>query len=204
MGLIEKIKDLFKKKTFDIAEETLKVEDEEYEVTYQRVTQIMSHGNMNNGSYCDEVDVLLWKPEFNGVNVTILCDRLVMDDLHQHKYGRLFLHTDLNCISILNIEQQSSGFKMITPIEDDSAFVALEISPSNIKDELIIPDKPRTGFKWGSYISVKTSHLVPTSRYGHRFILNFSVSGEFDIDIYYYCEGMKAPKCIFEKSFCCK
>ena len=68
------------------------------------LVNIMGHGHLNMGSYSDDVDVHLWLPEMNGVNVTMLCDRLV--DKGNETDGFIFLITDksdINCLSVLII-----------------------------------------------------------------------------------------------------
>ena len=193
-------------------------DDAEYEIAKMQIIQMMGHGHLNMGKYADDVDVEMWLPEFHNRNVTILCDRLVMDDIHNNRKGFLILHTgtnDLDCLSLLNLEQQSSGFKIVDRIEDNFGAIVLEVTPSYVKDELIIPDNPWLGFSWGqefgfyddatnSIIHPLTSKKVPISTYGHLFILNFTVSGEFNLDIYYIRKGDDEMRWIFSKSFCCK
>ena len=50
----------------------------------------------------------------------------------------------------------------------------------------------------------ETTHNLPTSRYGHHFILNFTVLGEFNLDIFFIEKDGNIPVRIFQKSFCCK
>lgn len=164
--------------------------------------------NLPCSSCSDVVEVKLWLPEMNGVNVTICCDRLVKDN---NGDGSLIaLVTDLgciNCLSVLNIEQQSSGFKIGRQIDvDDKSILFMEVSSDRIKSELTIPDDYTTGFVWGkklNNLNVQT-HGVSTSKYESRYILNFSVSGEFNLDICYVSEKETEPIWIFSKSFCCK
>lgn len=159
-------------------------------------------------SCSDLVEVKLWLPEMNGANVTIFCDRLVKDN---NGDGSLIaLVTDfgcINCLSVLNIEQQSSGFKKGNQIDvDDKSILFMEVSSDCIKSELTIPDDYATGFVWGkklNNLNVQT-HAVPTLKYDSQYILNFSVSGEFNLDICYISGKGTEPIWIFSKNFCCK
>lgn len=97
-------------------------DNDEYETIKQRIKQMMDHGHLNMGSFSDDVDVKLWLPEMGGYNVTIFCDRLME---RYREEGFVFLMTgkgDINCLSILNIEEQSSGFKLFKQVEDDVLF----------------------------------------------------------------------------------
>lgn len=47
-------------------------------------------------------------------------------------------------------------------------------------------------------------HGVSTEQYNSKYILNFSVCGEFKLEIYYLPNGDDEPKWLFRKSFCCK
>lgn len=193
-------------------------DDAKYEITKMQIRQMIGHGHLNMGQYADDVDVKMWLPEFHSINVTMFCDRLVMDDMHNNRQSFLVLRTDkndLNCLSLLNLEEQSSGFKIVDRIEEDFGAIVLEVSPSYVKDELIIPDNPWLGFSWGqdrgvydhstrSFLYPLTSKKVPVSPYGHHFILNFSVCGEFELDIYYLTKGENKMKWVFGKGFCCK
>ena len=162
--------------------------------------------NILMGNYSEDVDVHFWLPEMNGVNVTILCDRLIQ------KYGDgvILLVTDrgdMNCLSMLNIVEQSSGFKLSGQAGDEKFdIVKLETDESCVKDWLTIPDDPWCGFSWGNKHLDKPvpSHMVPTSKFDSRYILNFSVSGEFNLGICYVPKRTGEQICLFEKSFSCK
>lgn len=39
--------------------------DQEREEIYRRFKEAMGHGHLNMGTYCEDVDVKLWIPEFN-------------------------------------------------------------------------------------------------------------------------------------------
>lgn len=179
-----------------------------------RLKEAMSHGHLNMGAYSDDVDVKLWLPEFNGYNTTLFCDRL----LKQHgEQGFFLLRTnnhDLDCVSLLNIEHQSSGFKLCDVLkgegDDEKGTILLEVSPNYVKDELAIPDEKYIwdGFRWNyrpKPVSVLDhSHPVPTSQFGHSYILNFTVSGEFDLEIYYMPNSDAQAIWVFRKGYCCK
>ena len=48
------------------------------------------------------------------------------------------------------------------------------------------------------------THNVPVSKFGHSYILNFTVCGEFELDIFYcHGDGSDFMK-IFRQNFCCK
>ena len=190
--------------------------DFEYEKAKERIKKKMEHGNLLNGSYCEDVDVKLGLPEMNAVNTTIFCDRLIA----KYGCGCMFLHTEIDCISQLNIEYQSSGFHLFDTIKEaDMEMLVLRADPAFIKPNLFIPKKWETGFTWCPTVQkyriiykphnvpfVEEPHFkkVPTSQYGHNYILNFSVSGEFGLDIYYLPEEGEEPMLIFSKSYCCK
>lgn len=172
------------------------------------LVNIMGHGHLNMGSYSDDVDVHLWLPEMNGVNVTMLCDRLV--DKGNETDGFIFLITDksdINCLSVLNIEDQSSGFEIYKQeSNENNDILIMKVSPNKIKKELKIPDDCWSGYVWGNHLSdcPIPSHGVPTSKFNCKYILNFSVSGEFNLEVYYVPKGEGKPVWLLKKSFCCK
>ncbi len=172
------------------------------------------------GSYADDVDVLMGLPEMNCYNVTVLCDRLLMNK-GKIREGVLAITGEVfRYISILNLEQQSSGFRILKKVEEEGRpeVLLLKVSPEDVKEKLIIPNKEYVwgGFTWGEnyrkpdilgpfhFNIIKTTHQVPTAKYGHRFILNFSVSGEFGLDMFFIPKDGGETKWIFSKSFCCK
>lgn len=185
----------------------------ECEEIYRRLKEVMSHGHLNMGAYCEDVDVELWLPEFNAYNTTLFCDRL----LKKHGERGFFLmrtdNHDLDCVSLLNLEHQSSGFKLCDVLkgegDDKKGVIILEVSPSHVKDELTIPDEKYIwyGFRWNFPKPVSVldhSHPVPTSQFGHSYILNFTVSGEFDLEIYYMPDSKAKPIWLFRKCYCVK
>ncbi len=180
--------------------------DYKYKAALQSMSKII-HGHPNMDLTSEDVDVSLWLPEMNGANVTIFCDRL----LERYDFeGFIFLITakdDIDCLSVLNIGDQSSGFEIYKQesIEDKSMLI-MRVNPSKIKKELKIPDDCRSGFTWGKHQPDRPipSHSVPTSRYNSRYILNFSVSGEFDLGIYYLPYYGNDAICLLNKCFCCK
>ena len=170
-----------------------------------------------NGACCDEIDVKLWLPELTRRNVTILCDRLLLDDIHSGRQGIIVITThrdDLCCFSYWNIEEQSSGFKMKDYIlgtdGHELSSVIIEVNPSYVKDELIVPKDDGEGFyRLGETRKVpsfteENSRRVSSYPYGQQFILNFTVGGEFRLFIDYYVQGNEDCRRIFEKGFCCK
>lgn len=182
-------------------------DNDEYETIKQRIKQMMDHGHLNMGSFSDDVDVKLWLPEMGGYNVTIFCDRLME---RYREEGFVFLMTgkgDINCLSVLNIEEQSSGFKLFKQVEyDDGEMLIMEVGPQNIRQELRIPDNKWDGFVWGNrqQDAPIPSHPVSTSRYNNQYILNFSVSGEFNLNVYFLPKDEGNAVWVMGKSFCCK
>lgn len=71
--------------------------EKDYALAYQYVMDYLGKGHLLSYSHCEDVDVKLWLPEMNGVNVTILCDKFV----ERNSYGDGFfvLVTDLGCIN---------------------------------------------------------------------------------------------------------
>lgn len=173
-----------------------------------RIKSIMGHGHLNMGSYSDDVDVYLWLPEMNSINVTMFCDRLVGKS--NETGGFIFLITDkgdINCLSVLNIEDQSSGFEIYEQESNENKdILIMKVSPNKTKKELRIPDDCWSGFVWGNHQSDRPipSHGVPTSKFNCKYILNFSVCGEFNLEVYYVPEGEGKPVWLLKKSFCCK
>ena len=188
----------------------------EYEETRRQVRERM-RARMRNGACCDEIEVKLWLPEFNNHNVTILCDRLLLDDINAGRQGFIILTTrtrDIGCFSYWNIEEQSSGFRMkdyiIGENRNDPASIILEVNPSYVKDELIVPNNVGEGcYELGNprsnvVFTDSNSRRVSTAHFGYDYILNFSVAGEFRLEIDHLREGEDDLRQIFQKGFCCK
>ena len=203
------VNEIFKKKG-------MYMEDLELEETRRLVRERMRL-RMRNGACCDEIEVKLWLPELTQRNVTIFCDKLLLDDIHAGKQGIIAITTrkeDLCHFSYWNIEDQSSGFKMKDYIlgteRDELSSVILEVTPTYVKDELIVPENNREGFyrlgeaRKTPVFTDRNSRRVSTSLYGQQFILNFTVGGEFRLYIDYYVQGDEDCKRIFERGFCCK
>lgn len=183
-------------------------DDYRHGITVQRIMRKISPGCPNMGSYSEDVDIRLWLHEMNSVNVTMFCDRLF--EKYNAFDGFIFLITandDINCLSVLNIEDQSSGFEICEKVSiENNNMLIMRANPSKIKNELNIPDDYRKGFEWGNHqpdLPIP-SHSVPTSQYNSRYILNFSVSGEFDLDVRYLPNDSENAIWLFGKSFCCK
>ena len=207
-------KALFGKKQ---AEET--ATEDAYAAAYSRIKEAMSHGHLLNGAYSEDVDVELWLPEMNGVNVTIFCDRLLCPKHGDTLKGVFVLMPEeTRNISELNIELQSSGFRLAGKenIPDHGEALFLRVDTKYVKDNLLIPNEWKSGFDWGenfvkSHINYylplyrdKYYKKVPTSQYGQRYILNFSVCGEFNMDVYFVPDGTESFVWILSKGFCCK
>ena len=173
----------------------------------------MGHGHLNMGQYADDIDVKMWLPEMNSVNTTIFCDRLI----EKYNDGIIAIRTELSCISTLNIEYQSSGFSVMKE-DHENGIMLLKVDPSKIKKHLFIPKKWMSGFIWSENymqhgIIYKPKNMlfctelhynkVPIQPYAHKYILDFSVSGEFSLEIY-FMNKKNEPFMIFSKSYCCK
>ena len=178
-----------------------------YDEIRQRIRESMRHGHLNMGSCSDDVDVKLWLPEMNGINVTVFLDRLLGNNDIPH--GFFFLVTDkgdLDCLSLLNIEDQSSGLKLCERNSDgDMDILIMKVSPEDVKKELKIPIDRWSGFTWGNEQPNLPFlwHGVSTEQYHSKYILNFSVSGEFNLEICYFPDDAE-PRWVFKKSFSCK
>lgn len=187
--------------------------DKEQDEIYRRLKEAISHGHINMGAYCEDVDVKLWLPEFNGINTTLFCDRLLKK--YEEK-GYFLLKTktrDLNCVSLMSLEQQSSGIKLCDVLRgekwNDPGTIILEVGPKYVKEELTImnEDKKWEAFGWDNQNSTSIlghTHQVPTSQFGHSYILNFSVCGEFNLEIYYVSDLDAQAIWVFRKGYCCK
>lgn len=145
----------------------------------------------------------------NGRNVTIFCDRLLNDSTLPEGYFLLVTHKDdIDCLSVLNIEEQSSGFKLLHKWSyGERGILVMEAARCYITEILKIPHHFMDGFVWGNE---RTNHFIPTYdvhrwRFQNDFILNFSVCGEeFGLEIYYLPIKEGKPECLFRKHFCCK
>ena len=191
-------------------------EEHEYEEARRLVRERML-ARMRNGACCDEIEARLWLPELTKRNVTIFCDKLVLDDIKENKQGFIVITTktgDIGCFSYWNIEEQSSGFRLKDHIvgEDDHepASIILEVNPSYVKEELVVPNNVRDGYyrlgetKNNLVYSDNNSRKVSTSLYGHQYILNFTVGGEFKLEIGYFTQDDEDIRLIFKRDFCCK
>ena len=200
----------------------------EYKRISERIVKLFQHSQLLNGNYCDEIDVKLWMPDFNCVNITIFFDRLIA----KYGDGLVLIDTAPCCISMLNLEYQSSGFRILDTIGDRmKGIVVLETSPDLVKDCLFIPNDWTEGFGWDAEekepprddpyeflerapnINYRQIFKIHTSYKNEKYILNFSVSGEFNLDMYFLpskakglfsCFRKAEPMWIFSKGYCCK
>lgn len=176
--------------------------DEEREL----ISKCVAHGCLDTGTHLADVDVELWLPEMNSVNVTLLCDRLI----DAEPDGLMLLVTrkdDIDCLSVLSIEGQSSGFMLCKRLcYENKGVLLMKSCATQVKQNLEIPDCWRSGFVWGNPhpYGLVSKRSVPTEKYKNKYILNFSVSGEFDLDIYYCSKTEGQPKRILSENFCCK
>ena len=201
----------------DITERNLANQEElEYEEARRLVRERM-RARMRNGACCDEIEARLWLPELTRRNVTIFCDRLVLDDIKENRQAFIVITTrtgDIGCFSYWNIEEQSSGFRLkdylVGEERRDPASVILDVNPTYVKEELVIPNNVRDGYyklgetKNNLIYSDNNSRKVSTSLYGHQYILNFTVGGEFNLEIGYFTQDDDDIRLIFKRGFCCK
>ena len=190
------------------------------ELVYEEARRLVKErmrARMRNGACCDEIEAKLWLQELTRRNVTIFCDKLVLDDIKENKQGFIVITTktgDLGCFSYWNIEEQSSGFRLKDYIvgkeRSEPASVILEVNPSYVKEYLIVPNDNWEGYyklgegKRDLVFTDSNSRKVGTSPYGHQYILNFTVGGEFKLEIGYFVQGDEDIRMIFKKGFCCK
>lgn len=173
-----------------------------------------------------EVYVELWLEEMNSVNVTLFCDKLFNG--MNNPQGYFFLRTDFDdmcCLALWNIEEQSSGFRMVDVYKDGKyGYIVMQVCPKDVKKKLIIPNKGNKdglSASWLGFVHESDlvnwfqqrdklskpeipTHLLSTKKYGNKYILNFSVVGEFDLDIFYIEGKGYEPKLVFSRGFCCK
>lgn len=201
----------------DITERNLANQEElEYEEARRLVRERM-RARMRNGACCDEIEARLWLPELTRRNVTIFCDRLVLVDIKENRQAFIVITTrtgDIGCFSYWNIEEQSSGFRLkdylVGEERREPASVILEVNPTYVKEELVIPNNVRDGYyklgetKNNLIYSDNNSRKVSTSLYGHQYILNFTVGGEFNLEIGYFTQDDDDIRLIFKRGFCCK
>lgn len=155
------------------------------------------------------VDYRVWLEDFGAISVTLLLDRFVNKYMPEGGYIYL-LPEDTKYIGLMSLEDMSSGFKIVnsgpSPMGE---FVRLSVSPENLKDVLIVPNNPFRGFSWcnsDSFYSKQYGngeHKVLKFKYGHKYILNIPVSGEFELAIFYQPKG-KPVKFLTSRQFCCK
>lgn len=123
-------KNLFGKKESSNETSKLTIEKTNGEVDLN-IEDFMRHGYLNMGSYSNDIDVRLWLPEMNGINVTMFYDRLF--EKYDEPDGFIFLITDkgdINCLSILNIEDQSSGFEIYKQeSREDKDILIMKVKP---------------------------------------------------------------------------
>lgn len=181
------------------------------EATRQRIQSLLDKRKYYyDWGWSDKVDPKLWLSDMNSVNVTLLMDRLITGK------GYIVMKTgagDANCISLLNINWQSDGFRLAEVIETrEAAAIVLRASNDFLKGYMRVPGRGEhryeyyeEGFVWGPENNPEHYIKISTPYYGHHFILNFSVCGEFDLSIYFLPDGQDDELIwVYGKSFCCK
>lgn len=156
-----------------------------------------------------EVEYNLWNEDFGSICITLLLDNFIKRYLPEGGWIYLLPEETRN-IGYKTLEDMSSGFKIVNSGPSESGeFIRIAVSPDKLKADLTVSDNPYRGFTWCDadlYFSNKYGsgeHKVPTSKYGHKYILNIPVSGEFTLSIYYQPKG-KDVKFLMNKQLCCK
>ena len=163
----------------------------------RRLVRERMRARMRNGACCDEIEAKLWLQELTRRNVTIFCDKLVLDDIKENKQGFIVITT-------------KTGDYIVGKERSEPAAVILEVNPSYVKEYLIVPNDNWEGYyklgegKRDLVFTDSNSRKVGTSPYGHQYILNFTVGGEFKLEIGYFVQGDEDIRMIFKKGFCCK
>lgn len=205
-----------------------------YYNTIKKAKEAMTDGLLPGGTYDDRLDVHLWLPEMNSMNVTIKFDKFFEGQEDPNDY--LFMRTgrgDMKCLSLINLEKQSSGFTLLDVYESpEGDFALLQPNSGEVKDDVIIPDMKDydtsnvcDGFVWSGRWSALPwyndaikwfryknytddafikSHPVSIKKYDSKYLLNFTVEDEFELAIYAMGVGCKGPRLVFSKGFCCK
>ena len=208
MNILEKkIKNIFEK-LFGGYEPENKIDIEVDEQLRLYLHELLEHEYPKTALYSKDVSVMLWLPEMNGVNVTMFYDAFLKK--YDTPNGYVFLVTskdNIDCLSVLNIDAQSSGFRFVKKIcGDKKDMLIMQVCPANVKQELNIPDDYEQGFVWGNNRPGKSipSHGVDCSKYKNNYILNFSVSGEFNLNVFYLPLSGDGLVHLYANSFECK
>lgn len=208
MNILEKkIKNIFEK-LFGGYEPENKIDIEVDEQLRLYINELLEHEFPKTALYSKDVSVMLWLPEMNGVNVTMFYDAFLKK--HDTPNGYVFLVTskdDIDCLSVLNIDAQSSGFRFVKKIcGDKKDMLIMQVCPADVKQKLNIPDDYEQGFVWGNNRPGKSipSHGVDCSKYKNNYILNFSVSGEFNLNVFYLPLSGDGLVHLYANSFECK
>lgn len=168
----------------------------------------------------DDVDVSFYLRDMNAPNVTIFCDRLLNDSTLPEGYFLLMID-DIDCLAVLNIEEQSSGFKILHKWKygERQWILVMEAARCYITETLKIPHNYFDGFVWHNerfrqesvYLQnpLYPNRFIPTydvrrSRFQNEFILNFTIFDEFYLEVYYFPIKEGKPACLFRKCFCYK
>lgn len=156
-----------------------------------------------------KVEYNLWNEDFGSICITLLLDNFIKMFLPEGGWLYLLPEETRN-IGLRTLEDMSSGFEIINSgPSENGEFLRIAVSTDKVKDELIVSDNPYRCFTWCDcdlFFSNKYGsgeHKVLTSKYGHKYILNIPVSGEFNLSIYYQPKG-KDVKFLMNKQFCCK
>ncbi len=150
-----------------------------------------------------DVDVELWLPEMNGVNVTLFCDYLINEPVNVNGSFVIWLKKEeMRKVAFKSLEMQSSGFKIVRKI-DIGLYVGVVVQASKdmVKKELSIPYMYEDGFGWGKQIQDDEStsvNKIAVSDYHHNYILNFSVDENANLKIFFFPADNRMPWLIYE------
>lgn len=161
---------------------------------------------------CDKkVGVELWRRDLGGNCVTLVLDELLESVGKYAGFVYLAFWGETrgdSYASLGTIESMSSGLEYKGSFHSgNNDVMVLEIKPDRCKKRVSVPDDYMIGFAWGCQEDGSVGcgwREIPTSEFGGRFVLNFAVSGEFNMSILYGADSCSRPHTIFSKAFCCK
>lgn len=161
---------------------------------------------------CDKkIRVDMWRRELGGRCVTLVLDEFLKDA--GKEAGFLYLvfwgeECGDSYASLGTLEAMSSGVEYKGSFNcQDNDVIVLAVNPDKCKKEISVPDDYMLGFSWGHREGEPVNckwQGISTRDFGGRFVLNFAVSGEFNMSILYAEAADTVPHTIFSKSFCCK
>lgn len=157
----------------------------------------------------DEVRLDFWLPCIGYSAVTMIFDGLMEHLGHSDIFVGIVVDDTCPASNYINtgtIEEMSSGFKLLTQINDPkSNIILLRGSEKALKPVVTVRNDLFDGFFWNENAPNKPGQRqVPTSSFGGKYVLNFTVSGEFNASVYVYDPRTNKKFIAFSKSFSCK